>query len=63
MFPEMSLALLAAVPNAICLEYMPWCEPAYRERITLDGQGRAVVPDRPGWGFGFDTEAIERYAL
>ncbi len=63
LFPEMSLALLAAVPNAICLEYMPWCEPAYRERITLDAQGRAVVPDRPGWGFGFDTEAIERYAV
>jgi L-alanine-DL-glutamate epimerase-like enolase superfamily enzyme len=63
LFPEMSLALLATVPNAIYLEYMPWCEPAYRERITLDAQGRAIVPDRPGWGFGFDPEAIERHAV
>jgi L-alanine-DL-glutamate epimerase-like enolase superfamily enzyme len=63
LFPEMSLALLAAVPNAIYLEYMPWCEPAYRERIRLDTQGRAIVPDRPGWGFGFDPEAIERCAV
>jgi L-alanine-DL-glutamate epimerase-like enolase superfamily enzyme len=60
LFPEMSLALLAAVPNAIFLEYMPWCEPAYRERITFDAHGRAIVPDRPGWGFAFDPKAIER---
>ena len=60
LFPEMSIALLAAVPNAIFLEYMPWCEPAYRERITLDAHGRAIVPDRPGWGFAFDPKAIER---
>jgi len=62
LFPEMNLALLAAVPNASYLEYMPWCEPAYRERIVLDGQGRAVVPDRPGWGFGFDAAAIRQFA-
>ena len=63
LFPEMNLALLAAVPNAMLLEYMPWCEPAYRERIALDAQGRAIVSDRPGWGFGFDPETIKRYAV
>ena len=26
-FPEMNRSLLAAVPNAIYLEYMPWFEP------------------------------------
>jgi L-alanine-DL-glutamate epimerase-like enolase superfamily enzyme len=62
LFPEMNLALLAAVPNAIYLEYMPWCEPAYRERISLDAQGRAIVPARPGWGFAFDADAIKHYA-
>jgi L-alanine-DL-glutamate epimerase-like enolase superfamily enzyme len=62
LFPEMNLALLAAVPNAIYLEYMPWCEPAYRERISLDTQGRAIVPERPGWGFDFDADAIKRFA-
>jgi len=63
LFPEMNLALLAAVPNAIYLEYMPWCEPAYRERISLDAQGRAIVPERPGWGFAFDVDAIRRYGV
>jgi len=62
LFPEMNLALLAATPNAMFLEAMPWCEPAYRERIELDAQGRAIVPDRPGWGFSFDPAAIKRYA-
>jgi L-alanine-DL-glutamate epimerase-like enolase superfamily enzyme len=57
----MNLALLAAVPNAIFLEYMPWYAPAYCERITLDAQGHAIVPDRPGWGFAFDPKAIERF--
>ena len=61
LFPEMNLALLAAVPNASFLEYMPWFEPLYRERIELDGEGRAIVPQRPGWGFSFDPAAIKRY--
>lgn len=61
LFHEMSLALLAAVPNAIVLEYAPWFEPVYRERIELNAQGHAVVPRTPGWGFSFDPSAVERY--
>ena len=62
LFPEMNLALLAAIPNALFLEYMSWCEPIYREHIELDTAGRAIVPDRPGWGFRFDEAAIAKYA-
>jgi L-alanine-DL-glutamate epimerase-like enolase superfamily enzyme len=62
LFPEMNLALLAAVPNAMFLEYIPWFEPLYRERLELDAQGRAVVPQAPGWGFNFDAAAVRRYA-
>jgi L-alanine-DL-glutamate epimerase-like enolase superfamily enzyme len=61
LFPEMSLALLAALPAGHYLEYMPWFENIYRERIELDAQGNAVIPDRPGWGFSFDPAAIARY--
>jgi L-alanine-DL-glutamate epimerase-like enolase superfamily enzyme len=61
LFPEMSLPLLASIPNAIFLEYMPWCEPFYAERITLDSSGCAMVPERPGWGFAFDPAAVRRY--
>ena len=63
LFSEMSLALLAAIPNAVCLEYMPWHSPVYRDQIALDDQGRAVVSQKPGWGFAFDPEAVERFAV
>lgn len=61
LFPEMSLALLAALPAGHYLEHMPWFEPIYRERIELDGEGNAIVPHRPGWGFTFDPVAVARY--
>jgi L-alanine-DL-glutamate epimerase-like enolase superfamily enzyme len=62
LFPEMSLPLLASLPGGYYLEHMPWFEKIYRERIELDAHGHAVVPDRPGWGFNFDPDAIRRYA-
>jgi L-alanine-DL-glutamate epimerase-like enolase superfamily enzyme len=62
LFPEMSLPLLASLPGGSYLEYMPWFEAIYRERIELDSNGHAIVPDRPGWGFSFDPDAMRRYA-
>jgi L-alanine-DL-glutamate epimerase-like enolase superfamily enzyme len=63
LFPEMSLSLVAAISNGSYLEYMPWLEPLYRERIVLDKAGCAVVPDRPGWGFSFDPAAVKSFAV
>lgn len=62
LFSEMSLGLLAAAPNAYILEHMPWFEPIYAERIELDAEGRALVPERPGWGFSFDVGAVRSHA-
>jgi L-alanine-DL-glutamate epimerase-like enolase superfamily enzyme len=62
-YPEMSISLLAALPNANFLECMPWVSPVYRQRVELDGHGRAIVPDRPGWGFDFDPAVIKRYSV
>ena len=61
LFPEMSLSLLASLPGGYYLEHMPWFESLYKEHIELDANGDAIVPDRPGWGFGFDPAAIERF--
>lgn len=63
LYSEMSLPLLAALPNALTLEHMPWFEALYGARITLDASGHAVLSDRPGWGFPFDPEAVRRLAL
>jgi L-alanine-DL-glutamate epimerase-like enolase superfamily enzyme len=61
-YTEMSMALLAAIPHANWLEYMPWLEPIYAQRITLDNNGHAVMPSAPGWGFSFDRDAVKRFA-
>jgi L-alanine-DL-glutamate epimerase-like enolase superfamily enzyme len=63
LFPEISLPLLAALPNAYFLEYMPWFEPLYGRSLTLDPEGRAVVPGAAGWGVDFDPAAVRRYAV
>jgi len=63
LYSEMSLPLLAALPNALILEHMPWFEDLYDARIALDGNGHAKVPDRPGWGFAFDPASVRRLAL
>lgn len=63
LFPEMSLALMAALPNASILEYMPWVSPLYAEQVELDARGEAIVPERPGWGFSLDPKAIKSFEL
>jgi L-alanine-DL-glutamate epimerase-like enolase superfamily enzyme len=63
LFPEMSVSLLAAIPNAIILEYMDWVSPLYREPFALNAAGEAVLPERPGWGFSFDPDVIARHRI
>ena len=61
-FAETSLPLLASFRTGDWLEHMPWFEVLYGAKIELDGEGRALVTDRPGWGFTFDQEAVKRLA-
>ena len=61
LFAEMSLALSAAMPNAIYVEYMPWFAPLYSEGLEFDGSGNVLVSSTPGWGFSFDAEAVKKY--
>jgi L-alanine-DL-glutamate epimerase-like enolase superfamily enzyme len=42
---------------------MPWVSAVYQQRIALDSEGRAIVPDRPGWGFDFDPDVVQRYSV
>lgn len=61
-FTEQSLAVAGAAPTCIWLEHMPWFEPLYRERLDL-ADGRIRMPDRPGVGFTFDPDAVDRLRL
>lgn len=59
LFPETSIQLLGALSNASYLEYMPWFSVLYREKLEFE-DGDALVPERPGFGFTFDTDYIDR---
>ena len=62
LFTEQSLCLLGAFGNATWLEFMPWTARLYRERITVE-DGHIAVPDRPGLGFTFDLDAVDRHRV
>lgn len=58
LFPETSIQVLGALSNASYLEYMPWFSKLYTEQLTFE-DGCAIVPERPGWGFTFNAEAVD----
>lgn len=62
LFTEQSISILGAFANATWLEYMPWTAKLYREQIAIE-DGHVAVPDRPGLGFTFDLDAVERYRV
>ncbi|AEQ53016.1 mandelate racemase/muconate lactonizing enzyme family protein [Pelagibacterium halotolerans] len=61
LFPQQSLSLMAAIPNATLLEHLDWFTPLYSEPMEFEN-GHALMPDRPGWGFSFDPAALAHYA-
>lgn len=62
LFPEMSLQLMAALPNATLLEHVDWFAPLYQEQLAL-ADGCFTLSDRPGWGFSFDKKALGHYRI
>lgn len=61
-YTEHSIGLVAALGNATYLEHMPWFSPLFRETLEMK-DGMVVVPERPGLGFTFDPDAVERYRI
>lgn len=62
LLPEIHVHLVAAAPNGLTVEYMPWSLRLFEETPRLE-QGQLVVPDRPGLGLAFDRAAVERYQV
>lgn len=60
MLPEVHVHLIAAIPNGLTVEYMPW---SYRlfEDPPRPQQGQLQVPNGPGLGLKFDRAALKRY--
>ncbi len=60
--PEIHVHLVAAIPNGLTVEYMPWTLRLYEETPPIEG-GQLVVPKKPGLGLAFDQGALKRYQV
>lgn len=54
--PEILCHLIAACPNGLTVEYMPWMLCLYEETPAIE-DGMLVLPDKPGLGLRFDEKA------
>jgi len=59
--PEIHVHLVAAIPNGLTVEYMPWTFAMFEE-VPVPEKGELAVPRRPGLGLKFDEAALKRYA-
>lgn len=61
-YTEQSLQLCGALANIEITEYMPWFQPLYNEALQIDN-GEILIPDRPGLGFTFNPDAVEKFRV
>jgi L-alanine-DL-glutamate epimerase-like enolase superfamily enzyme len=59
--PEFHAHLVAAIPNGLTVEYMPWMLKLFQETPAVD-KGEMLLSDKPGFGLEFDPEAVRRFA-
>jgi len=60
--PEIHVHLVAAAPNGLTVEYMPWTLQLFEETPKLE-RGQLVVPAKPGLGLAFDQATVKRYQI
>ncbi len=62
LIPEVQTHTIAAIPNGLTVEYMPWSLRLFDETPDIV-DGEIVVPDRPGLGLSFSQDAIAQYEV
>jgi L-alanine-DL-glutamate epimerase-like enolase superfamily enzyme len=60
--PEILVHLIAACPNGLTVEYMPWMLPLYKETPAIEN-GKLVLPTTPGLGLVFDEKVIAGFRV
>lgn len=60
--PEFHAHLIAAVPNGLTVEYMPWMLKLFKETPRLES-GQLVLPDKPGFGLAFDDAVVRSFRI
>ena len=61
LLPEIHVHLIAAVPNGLTVEYMPWSFELFEE-VPAPVKGELTVPSKPGLGLEFNRD-IARYVV
>jgi L-alanine-DL-glutamate epimerase-like enolase superfamily enzyme len=62
LIPEIHVQLIAAIPNGLTVEYMPWTLRLFEETPKME-HGQLVVPPKPGLGLAFDQSALKKYQV
>jgi mandelate racemase len=62
LLPELSAHLLAATPTFHKLEYVDWADPILEEPLQIQ-DGFARIPDRPGTGLLWRSEAVKALSM
>ena len=60
--PEIHIQLMAAIPNGLTVEYMPWSLRLWKKR-PISSTAAWKCRTKPGLGLAFDQEALRRYAV
>ena len=60
--PLLSVWLIAAIPNGLTVEYMPWMLCLYEETPAIEN-GMLVLPETPGLGLKFDEKALAAFKV
>ncbi len=60
--PEILCHLIAACPNGLTVEYMPWMLCLYEETPVVEN-GMLVLPAKPGLGLKFDERAVAAFRV
>lgn len=63
LIPEIHMHLVAAIPNGLTVEYMPWTHRLWTEFPSVQADGCLAVPTKPGLGLEFSQETLARYAV
>ncbi len=61
-FHEFSAHMVAAIPNGLIVEYMPWWEFLYKEPPLLK-DGCIKISNKPGFGLELDPDIIKKHAM
>lgn len=62
LLPEIHVHLIAAAPNGLVVEYMPWTWRLF-DNPPMPEKGEMIVPTAPGLGLKFARDLFEKYGV